>query len=403
MHFSTRLLSLALAALLSLVPLCSCGKDTPADIDPAGTPSADTTAAETTLPPETEPPVPQYPILENGASNFKIVRSDLAGNPVVQAAITLRKAFEEKYNYAMPLETDWVKKDDPVPADTFEILIGTTNRAESIAAAEKLNAGEFVIEAASPNRIVILGDSEESTVAAVNAFVAQYMESAEGASFSLPADTRYEGVVYASYAKLRSFESNLILAPSIATRAASIEALTALKEKAPTTVVVDFKDGKTADGTLGEAMKQIMPNSMPAFRVETQQDAEALMKQIEILLIKDYFVMTSSTDIIQYVVETDSNARCILDYTGYSKKDYTDADLFAIRQTANKCFARLVLLPEWMADTETVAYLQKLLITVWVDGGDSDTTTELVRLITSGANGIITAAPAELEACYQVF
>ncbi|MBQ3125520.1 MAG: hypothetical protein IJC15_00500, partial [Clostridia bacterium] len=403
MHFTTRFLSFALAALLVLAPLSGCGKDTPVGTDPVGGTPADTNTAETTVPVETEPPIPQYAIIENGTSNFKIVRSDLAKETVVQAAIALRKAFEAKYNYAIPLETDWVKKDDPIPTDTFEILVGTTNRAESIAAAEKLNDGEFIIEVASPNRIVILGYSEEATAAAVNAFAAQYIDSADGASFTLSADTHYTGAVYNSYAKLRTFESNLILAPSIITRAASLETLTALKEKAPTTIVVDFTDGKAAGASLGEAMKQIMPNSMPAFRVETQQDAEALMKQIAILSIKDYFVMTSNTDIITYVVATDSNARCILDYTGYTKKDYTDADLFAFRQTANKFFARVVLLPEWMADTETVAYLQSLQLSVWVDGGESDTTTELVRLITSGANGIITAAPAELEACYTKY
>lgn len=398
MHAMTRLGFFILAALLSLAPLTACS-----DTENSADTTADTTAAETTVPVTTEPPVEQYTIIENGASSFTIVRSDSASDIITQAAINLRKAIDAKFGCTMSIATDWVKRDDPIPTDTCEILIGKTNRPESAAAAEALGAGEFIVDVVSPNRIVILGYSDEATVAAANAFLAQYVNTAEGTTFTMAEDALFSGAIFDAYAKIRQIESNLIAPPTIASRAASAEDLAGLDTASPATVIVDFTNGKAAGVQVGEAMKQIAPDSMPAFRVESQADAEALMQQISLFSIRDYFIMTSKPEIITYAVETDSNARGILDYTGYEKKDYTDADLFTIRRTANQCFARVVLLPEWMADTETVAYLQKLLITVWIDGGADDSSTELVRMITSGANGIITAKRAELEACYTKY
>lgn len=395
MRSMTRLSCLTLAALLALAPLTSCSSKTPTNTD--------TTAAETTAPVTTEAPVEQYTIVENGASSFTIIRADSSSDTVTQAAISLRKAIEDKFGCSMSISTDWVKRDEAIPADTFEILIGTTNRAESTAAAEAMRGGEFIVDVVSPKRIVIIGYNDEATVAAVNTFVAQYVTPAEGTTFTMAADARFDGAVYDAYAEVREIESNLIAPPTIVTRAAAANDLAGLDTASPATVIVDFADGKAAGVTLAEAMKQIIPDSIPAFRVETQADAEALMQQIAMLSIKDYFVMTSNPDIIAYAVDKDTNARGILDYTGFTKKDFTEEDLYTFRRAANSCFARVVLLPEWMADTETVAYLQKLLITVWVDGGTDDTTTELVQMITSGANGIVTAKRAELEACYTKY
>lgn len=396
MRSMTRWSCLSLAALLALAQLTACSGEKPASADT-------TTAAETTAPIITEAPVEQYAIIENRASSFTIVRAETSSETVTQAAIALRKTLEDKFGCAMTISTDWVKREEDIPTDTCEILVGTTNRAESKAAAEAMAGGEFIVDVVSPNRIVILGYNDAATVAAVNAFMAQYVEPAEGTSFSLAADTRFDGAVYDAYAQIREIESHLIAAPSIITRAASADDLAGLDTASPATVIVDFTDGKAAGVTISEAMKQIIPDSIPAFRVETQADAEALMQQIALLSIKDYFVMTSNPEIIAYAVETDSNARGILHYTGLTEHALTEEELYAIRTTANSCFARVVLLPEWMADTETVAYLQKLLVTVWVDGGNDDTTTELVQMITSGTNGIVTAKRAELEACYTKY
>lgn len=154
---------------------------------------------------------------------------------------------------------------------------------------------------------------------------------------------------------------------------------------------------------VGEALNVLFPNTIPAFRVENQTDAEALMKQIAAYSLCDYFILSTKPEILQYTVEQDSKARGILDYTTLSAHEMTEDDLYAIRAMANYCYARVVLLPEWMADTETVEYLRKLMITVWVSGGESDTDTELVRMITSGAHGIVTADLSALEACFTQY
>lgn len=389
-----RISALLLACLLAVTPMVACNSETP---DPADTTVADTTAAPVT----TEAPAVLFDLVKEGKSDFTIVRSDLSSDAITKATTNLRNAIEAKTGCSMAISTDWIKRDEPVPTDTPEILVGTTNRAESIAAAEKLADGEFVIELVSPKRVVILGYSDDATIAAINAFVAQYVDTAENNTLALEEETRYAGAVYDKYATLRNVSSNLVTTPSIVTRANTADDLAALSTATPATVILDFADGKAAGVSIGDAMKQVSPNSMPAFRVESQAALDNLLVQLDILSIKDYFVMSSDINLLKQAVDADTNARGIYDCTGMTA--FSDADLFKIRQTANANFLRVVLLPESAATRENVYYLQRLLITVWVDGGADDSTTDLVRMITSGANGIVTQKRAELEEAFTKY
>ncbi len=384
--------ALLLAALLTVTPMVACSRETSGETD--------TTIADT-APVTTEAPAVLYDIVRDGKSDFTVVRSDLSSDAITRATTALRNAIKDKTGCGMSISTDWVKKDQPVPADTLEILVGLTNRAESIAAAERLGDGEFLIEMPTPSRVVILGYSDDATIAAVNAFIAQYVDPLADKTLALPENTRYSGAVYDKYATLRTVSSNLVTTPSMVSRAASADDLAALTTATPATVIVDYADGKAAGVPIGDAMKQISPNAMPAFRVNDQAALDGLLVQLKILSIKDYFVMSADASLLAQAVEADSSARTVLDCTGMTS--FAEADLFKLRQEANRGFVRVVLLPESAATRENVYYLQRLLITVWVDGGADDSTTELVGMITSGANGIVTQKRAELEEAYTKF
>ena len=153
-----RLLPLLLAFIL-LFPACA----------PAVTPEGSDTV------PETEPAEP-FVILENGASEFVIIRSDSMDERALQSLLELRKTIKEKYSVEIPLKTDWSKENkenETVTSDdtVLEILVGDTNRAETRAIAEEypnLKTG-YVIKAVN-GKLVIWGPDTSALSAALDKF-----------------------------------------------------------------------------------------------------------------------------------------------------------------------------------------------------------------------------------------
>lgn len=155
--------------LLLLAILCACsGSDTPVET---------TAAPETTLP-------PPLTIADGGKSDYAIIRAEKGDAIEIDAAVRLHKAISEATGVSPKLTTDWVKNEADIPADTPEILVGTTNRAESAAFAEGLLAEDYVIAVSGP-RVVILGGTPAATAEAVDAFIERYIE---GTTLALPVD-----------------------------------------------------------------------------------------------------------------------------------------------------------------------------------------------------------------------
>jgi len=130
-------------------------------------------------------------ILENGASEYAVVRSDYAKGTQLEAAVALRNAFEENVGYTITITSDWYKKGtDPVLPE-YEILVGDTNRPESEAALEGLEGVEYVI-AVIGNKVVINGTSDYAILTGVETFISQYLTSS---TIKLPRDLRQTGPV----------------------------------------------------------------------------------------------------------------------------------------------------------------------------------------------------------------
>ena len=75
-------------------------------------------------------------LLENGQSDYMIVYPEKAGSLVTEAANTLSKAFDKKFDCALYVEPDTPVEDEygEIVEWSTEILLGLTNRAESAAA-----------------------------------------------------------------------------------------------------------------------------------------------------------------------------------------------------------------------------------------------------------------------------
>ena len=181
------ILSWILLSLL-LLGLVACG-DTP-DIT-----SATTTEAQTTTPVQTEPIVPDLIVIdESGKSEFTVVRADEADGITVNVAIALHTALQDTYQSKIGLSSDISIRREPdgtVINDKYEILIGDTNRPESIAARTELGENDYII-CVKGKKLIILGVNGAATKYAVNLFMEQYVGQA-GQALIIPADTRITG------------------------------------------------------------------------------------------------------------------------------------------------------------------------------------------------------------------
>jgi hypothetical protein len=130
-------------------------------------------AVETTVE-ETAAPVPSGLLLvTQGTTDYVIVRPEQCQNYITDAMTDLRKAIESKYGVSIKPQDDWVKghpKGEAYISEAPEILIGETNRKESMDVLASLQPGEYKV-CVSGNKLVLIGTTDYLTGLAVQEFV----------------------------------------------------------------------------------------------------------------------------------------------------------------------------------------------------------------------------------------
>ncbi len=164
-----RSILLLLSALL-LLGACN-GGDTP-------TP---TTAA-------TQPPPPDVEVAKDGVTAYKIVRGQRSSDGVKSIVLDLRSAMIDALGAAPSLSDDFVMDEAELTADATEILIGDTNRPDSITLKESLPAGNSYAIAVKGSRIVIVAANEAVLKEAVDVFIRDYVNTAQGGNLMLKGD-----------------------------------------------------------------------------------------------------------------------------------------------------------------------------------------------------------------------
>jgi hypothetical protein len=127
-------------------------------------------------------------ISSDGTTDYQLVRSEKASSAMISQISDFYRLFVSKYGVkttSFKLTTDWYKEGDTIPA--HEILVGTTNRAETQSILSQLKEKDYAI-ALVGEKLVICGGSDESTIQAVNYFIEHYMTES---SLSLPKDLSY--------------------------------------------------------------------------------------------------------------------------------------------------------------------------------------------------------------------
>ena len=115
---------------------------------------------------ETEPPTSVF-IGADAVKEYVIIRGEGADEVTLAAVTKLYSELMGKFGSDIVLSTDYAKTEADIPTDTKEILVGTTNRAES----KGVRYLDFEIGYAN-DRVVINGGSGTATAEAVDYFIA---------------------------------------------------------------------------------------------------------------------------------------------------------------------------------------------------------------------------------------
>ncbi len=174
-----RVLALMLATLMLLLSFAAC---TPADTPDDETTNTSANTDEVTTPEQTTAPTPtpadpEDQILLSDLSNYKIVRPEESNATVYNLATSLKNALKELEGApSCELKTDTVKEGFPqFSVGEYEILIGNTNREETLTYKATLRANDYGYTLIG-KKIVIFGYKTETLQSAVEDFISNVVE-----------------------------------------------------------------------------------------------------------------------------------------------------------------------------------------------------------------------------------
>ncbi len=163
--------------------------------------------------------------------------------------------------------------------------------------------------------------------------------------------------------------------------------------------VVDI-DGVVVD-SLYNILVTIDGKVIPGFYTDEPSIATSLGEELSTYGILDAFIFSKNDEVILAARAAHSVIRGVMIYEFDNGEELTEDDLMDIRRTTNRAQAVASVLPIEVVDREKVEYMQKRLMTVWVQTGDDQSSH--YQAILSGANGIITQTYGKLFITYAKF
>ena len=116
-------------------------------------------------------------VLNESGKEYKVVRGEDASDDEIALAVYVRNSIREMTGFCPDIATDFYKTEDQIGA--YEILIGTTNRAETAAADAKIDGNGYIV-AVINGKIVIDATSIASLEAGCECFLDEIAESPDG-------------------------------------------------------------------------------------------------------------------------------------------------------------------------------------------------------------------------------
>lgn len=158
----------------------------------------------TTEPAVVTPVLQDLPIVSDGASEYSIIIRESAQNEVSDASRSVLNAISDATGVKLRWTDDYVENGGSIPAK--EILIGVTNRQESIAVLSELKYGEYAIRILD-EKLVIAAWDDVSLAKACSVFVNQVKRYAAEGQLIIPADYSAKAVGWETLSELPHYGS----------------------------------------------------------------------------------------------------------------------------------------------------------------------------------------------------
>lgn len=210
-----------------------------------------------------------------------------------------------------------------------------------------------------------------------------------------------------SFADVRNVETNLISTPSLITKVKTKTIYDSIMSDSPATAFFYLnKNGEVTDengekiATISEAVGKLESKVIAGFIPSDEAAVDKLAEFMERTGYYDVTVMSDNADLVGYATKTNMNIRGAVRFADMKANDYSAVKM---RETVNISGSKIAVLPRDLVTAENVQKLQKLCVTVWVESSENEDETESVRMILSGANGIITDNRAQTEKSFTKF
>lgn len=172
---------LLLLLVVFSVLMQGCGGNPAEGVDTSDTPAV------------TDPNAQDIVIVADGVSEYNIVVPEGSKAPVQSAALAVRDAIEEATGIKPEWMDDYLGKNETAPAK--EILIGITERPETLTVMEDLPYGEYAIRVVG-DKIVIAAWDDTTLKKACDGFAAMVLDSAKKGNFTIASDYTARGIGY---------------------------------------------------------------------------------------------------------------------------------------------------------------------------------------------------------------
>lgn len=218
----------------------------------------------------------------------------------------------------------------------------------------------------------------------------------------------------ASFVNVAKADTSIALAPSVVTEMENQEQLnTYMEGNLPATLFiyvdknmqVTTSNGKQEIASLQGVLESIGSRIMPAFYVKDAETVRRLTTQLKSTGLEDAFIVSDRPELVKQAREEYPMLRGIVDFSGVKVK--SNDDLMEIRKVTTLNQAKIAILSQEAASKANVAYLQQRTIVVWSKEAkpkdEQDRYVNLHRMITAGANGLITGSPGEAYRALKVY
>ena len=141
--------------------------------------------------------------------------------------------------------------------------------------------------------------------------------------------------------------------------------------------------------TLSKYLEEKQRKTIAVLKIQDQMTLEALKQLSQTHDISDITLLSNQSELLNLAHNIVPMVRTAIDLSAMTHLSNSRKDLSWIVQQANQSLSKIVVLPTKLVNKENVSFIQRLLMTVWVDSSTTQIQ-DVASLLTSGVNGVMT-------------